>query len=500
MSRRSVVAVVNTLQHRVGHCVHSLGNLSMAAYASSQLGCGSKPDLVLLTHPIGSTEHTIASKVIERRPDVCGFSATSLTEPTIIRAIEIIKYEMPECLIVVGGPSIVESATVSRFASSRVDLCVNGDGEQAFALILDAVGQGAASDLREGRISVPGVYARTAMTSHLAPCPQVDLSELPSPYCSPDGVSFFDSLAEPFDHVYWETARGCVFRCVYCAYRGRRSMFRCVPEDRLLTELRYFAERGVKSVFITDPVLGGPKARTKKVLSLIGKQPTVDEVAVLLRGEYLDAEMIELLKKARVTWLDLGLQTTNPALGYIHRANNISFLLGRWEELRRADIGFNLDLILGFPGDTVETMKESLRFVVEQAHPTTLKVFTLRVYPGTALHDMATMQGNRWLRYNRATRLVESTFSCSGEEMEQMIKFGNSIVAFYRYLESKAWYGAGNRYRSLDLFEELFSWLELRERSSAAAWHVLNFPQNSYSEALVADLWDSYCTDRNQVC
>lgn len=81
-----------------------------------------------------------------------------------------------------------------------------------------------------------------------------------------------------------------------------------------------------------------------------------------------------------------------------------------------------------------------------------------------------------------------------------MIKFGNSIVAFYRYLESKAWYGAGNRYRSLDLFEELFSWLELRERSSAAAWHVLNFPQNSYSEALVADLWDSYCTDRNQVC
>ena len=159
MSRNLRVAL-NTLQHRCGHSVHSLGNLSLAAYATSRAECRSKLDIVLLTHPIGSTERTIASQVVEHRPAICGFSATSLTEPLIIRTIDLIKEEMPDCLVVVGGPAIADSATVSRFVTSRADLCVNGEGEVAFALVLDAIAVGATSDVLAGRKTILGVYAR----------------------------------------------------------------------------------------------------------------------------------------------------------------------------------------------------------------------------------------------------------------------------------------------------------------------------------------------------
>jgi radical SAM superfamily enzyme YgiQ (UPF0313 family) len=446
-------------------------------------------EIRLLSHPSGSTPELIAQSVIAEKPDLCGFSATALTELTLIEAIRRIKDALPNTIIVIGGPSTVQSSTVSRFATSSADLFVHGEGEVSFANLVVALCENGINDIVKGQTRLRGISTRD-MLGYASMADEIcNLAEIASPYVNKNGFSFYDSLYENHDHLYWETARGCVYPCAYCAYSRRRRFFRCIPYERLQAEVRKFSSWSVKSIFITDPILGGPKPNTKRVLRLIAKIEGNPQVSILLRGEYLDEEMIDLLREANISWLDLGLQTVNPALEYVKRKNNLPVLLRGFDRLRIAGISFNLDLIAGFPDDTVDTMRSSLRFVIEEAKPTTIKIFPLRVYPGTPLHDMAFQKGEHWIAYDPDSCLVESTWSCSRKEFQSFIKFSNFVVSLYRYLNSKNWFGREAEYRRLEFFDECYATVEPFRFSSYYVWHMLNCPQNSYDTDMVAHVW-----------
>jgi len=199
--------------------------------------------------------------------------------------------------------------------------------------------------------------------------------------------------------------------------------------------------------------------------------------------------MVILLQRANVGWLDLGLQTTNPQLQYVHRKNDIPFLLSSCDLLRDAGMGFNLDLIIGFPGDNKESMLESIRFVIEEAKPNTIKIFPLRVYPGTPIHDMFLSRGSSWLSFDNHTRLVKSTATCCQEEMDEFTKFCNTVVTFYRFLSEESWLHKEQEFRRLPFFVRVFEKVSALEYSDADIWHIMNCPQNAYDRDKTQGVW-----------
>ena len=201
--------------------------------------------------------------------------------------------------------------------------------------------------------------------------------------------------------------------------------------------------------------------------------------------------MVDLLYNANVKWLDLGLQTTNPALKWI-RNNNLQVMMDKFQVLRKANINFNVDLIFGIPGDSPESMIESLRFVIEDVQPTTLKVFPLRVYPGTALHDLALSKGAEWLKYNMDTCLVIETDLCNQRELKVLIKLSNTIVSMYRYFTENNWFDKEVTCRSLTFFKRLYKILAPLEFSDPNVWHILNCPQNAYDANVCSQAWKLY--------
>lgn len=487
MSSR-ITIVLNSLHHREIYAPYSLANLSLGAFVfHSELR--KRVNLKLLSHVVGSTPESIAASVIEEKPDLCGFSSTTLTEYVLVEAITLIKSALPHTLIIVGGPSFVYTDEINAFVDSKADLFVNGEGEECLKQVIEAMCCNSIDDILEGRITIPGLFLKSKLGPNLEPHPILDLNCVVSPYASKNSSSFYDWIGGNKKHIYWETSRGCAFKCAYCAYSHRRPHFRAIPLDRLKSEVVYFNKIGVKAIFITDPVLGGPKSNTKRVLRLASFIESKPQLSVLLRAEYLDNEMIELLHQANVKWLDLGLQTTNSQLEYVNRRNNIPLLLNHYNLLRDAGIFFNLDLIIGFPGDNIESMLESLRFVIEEAKPNTIKIFPLRVYPGTAIHDIYLSSGSSWITFDQQTRLVHSTSTCSADELEGFVKFCNTTVATYRYLSSKDWFGKDYKYRCNNFFKWFYYKVSAWEFSNPDIWHIMNCPQNAYDEEKISRVW-----------
>jgi len=416
-------AVLNSFEVKEGHCPHSLGVQSISKY------CNEKGHNVEM---VSSSPRNISKgieNILSFNPKVIGFSSNYVTEPQVIEMIKRVKQQMGEKVkIVVGGPSVTYSSPKSKIRQSDADLFVRGDGERAFYEILET----------EGKKRIYGVSTREDFNEEIA---STDLSQLPSVF----------PLDFQTDHVYWETVRGCAFSCIYCAHPGMRNNFREFPLEKVAEEAEYLREGGFRAIYITDPILGGKKERSKKVLKLL-KKLKESFITAEYRPEYLDEEVMDLLEEAQIGWLEFGLQTTNPDLKYFRK--NSPRTLEKLEELSKRPIRYSLDLIAGIPGDTRESFEESLRFAIERAKPTSLKVFPLRVYEGTILQKMAETEDS-W-DYDPETRIIRKSNTFDETEFSDWIQLGRSTSHLYRFLEENEWFGNEEGLRRLEIFK-LFS-------------------------------------------
>jgi len=413
-------AVLNSFEVKEGHCPHSLGVQSISRY------CNEKGHNVRM---VSSSPRNISKGIenlLSSNTEVIGFSSNYVTEPKVIEMVKRIKQQRGDkTIIVVGGPSVTYSSPMSRIRQSDADLFVRGDGERAFYEILET----------EGKRRIYGVSTKEDFNEEIA---STDLFQLPSVF--PVGFQT--------DHVYWETVRGCAFSCIYCAHPGMRNNFREFPLEKVAEEAEYLRKKGFRAIYITDPILGGKKERSKEVLRLLTKLKD-SFITAEYRPEYLDEEVMDLLEEAQIGWLEFGLQTTNPNLHYFRKNSPHAFK--KLEELSKRPIKYSLDLIAGIPGDTRESFEESLRFAVERAKPASLKVFPLRVYEGTILQKMAESEDS-W-DYDPETRIIKKSNTFDEIEFSKWMQLGRSITHLYKFLEENEWFGDERVLRKLNFFK-----------------------------------------------
>ncbi len=410
-------AVLHSFGVKEGHCPYSLGTQSISTY------CNERGHAVRMVSSSWNDIQEGIEDILSSDPKVVGFSSNYVTEPQVIEMVHRIKHEQGDrTLVVVGGPSVTYSSPASRIRQSDADLFVRGDGERAFY------------DILEGKRRIKGVFAKGDFTEAIA---STDVTQLSSVF----PVGF------PTDHAYWETARGCAFSCIYCAHPGMSNRFREFPLEKVAQEAEYLREKRFRAVYITDPILGGKKERSKKVLKLLPRLKG-SFITAEYRPEYLDDEVMDLLEEAQIGWLEFGLQTTNPKVSYFRK--NSPQTLEKLERLSKRPIRYSLDLIAGIPGDTREAFEESLRFAVEQAKPTSLKVFPLRVYEGTVLHRMAELEDS-W-DYDPDTRIIRRSHTFDEAECLAWMRLGRATAHLYRFLEENGWFGDEQGLRKIKLF------------------------------------------------
>ena len=213
---------------------------------------------------------------------------------------------------------------------------------------------------------------------------------------------FYASLTWP--QVTILTARGCPFSCSFCPIPFKAS-YRYRSPENIAEEFEYIKNElpYVREVMIEDDTFPVIKERTMKICDLLLKKDIRLKWSCNARVD-MDFETIKKMKQAGCRLLCVGFETPKQkVLDNIHKRTTRKMQLDFMENTKKAGLLVNGCFILGLPGDTKETISETIEFAKE-LNPDTAQFYPLMVYPGTEAYEWVERSGylttddySRWL-------------------------------------------------------------------------------------------------------
>ncbi len=205
---------------------------------------------------------------------------------------------------------------------------------------------------------------------------------------------FIGYLKHPYVSFY--TGRGCKSRCTFCLWPqtvgGHRYRVRSVGHvvDEVKFIMRSFPQ--VREIFFDDDTFtdNGPRAEAvARELGRLGVTWSCNAKANVPR------ETLEVLKDNGLRLLLVGYETGNQQILYnIKKGMRVDMARRFTKDCHELGITIHGTFILGLPGETKETIEETIRFATE-INPHTVQVSLAAPYPGTFLYDQAVANG--WL-------------------------------------------------------------------------------------------------------
>ena len=314
---------------------------------------------------IGEHVQQIAERILAESPAIVGIGAYIWNASDVSELVGILKKVSPDTVIVLGGPEA--SHLPHRVDFGKADYVIGGEGEVAFYELC--------RDLLAGE----------AHTERFIKAPAVDVAQIALPYDD------YDAEDIAHRHVYLETSRGCPYLCEFClsAIDDRMRYF---DLGVMTAEFEKLWERGVRSFKFIDRTFNLKLTYANAILDffLAKNEPC------FLHFEVIPDHFPEALRGRiaqfgpAVLQLEIGIQTLNPTVAEnIHRPlrrekieANLRFL----EAHTRAHL--HLDLIVGLPGETLESFARGLNTLVSWSSGE-IQIGILKKLSGTTMarHD-----------------------------------------------------------------------------------------------------------------
>jgi len=328
-------------------------------------------------------------------PDVIGISVRNIDDqmmepPNFL--LDAVKMVVSECRSLSDAPIVLGGAGYSIFPRRvleylEADMGIQGEGEKSFVMLLERLEHKADTSQIPG-LCLPeiGLLKKNQ--------PVKDLDHHPQPLLNvhlllPSGLK---------NEEIWfpvQTRRGCAMDCSYCStasIEGR--LLRKHSVGRAVDIIRQYANAGIKNFFFVDNTFNFPLSYAKALCDRIITEGLNIRWRCILYPWKIDDELVEKMSQAGCKEVSLGFESGSESI--LKRMNKrytpadvrrISKMLGK-QQIHR--MGF---LLLGGPGETKDSVEQSLYFA-ESLETEAMKITSgIRIYPDTALHRIAVDEG-----------------------------------------------------------------------------------------------------------
>ncbi|MBE6948785.1 MAG: B12-binding domain-containing radical SAM protein [Ruminococcaceae bacterium] len=179
------------------------------------------------------------------------------------------------------------------------------------------------------------------------------------------------------------TSRGCPFRCDFCYNSGAEQLFLNREIDDVIREIK---EINTKHIMFIDDNFIGNKAWTYEFLEAI-KPLKIKWNAAASINAALDEQLLDLMKESGCQGLFIGFESiSQDSIKDVHKVqNHIETYEKAVYEIHRRGIMINASFVFGLDGDTKETFRTTLDWIVKNKIETVTS-HILTPYPGTALY------------------------------------------------------------------------------------------------------------------
>lgn len=298
-----------------------------------------------------------------------------------------LKKAEPSVQILLGGPEVSYETVSLMRENPWIDFVLRGEGEGSFTALYKAMAEkGRAWDPSE----ISGLSYRRS-DGEVLENPEgmpLDMREIPFPYRS--------LPVEADKVVYYETARGCPYRCSYCLSSLEKTI-RPLPLERVMSEFDFFLEKKVKQVKLIDRTFNYDRQRAREIWQhLIDRDNGVTNFHFEICAELLDEETLNLLAKARqgLFQFEIGIQSTNPqTLAAVDRSSGTDRVLANIRSLiALGNSHIHVDLIAGLPFEDYGTFAKSFNDVYALSADD-LQLGFLKLLKGTKVRRTAEEHG-----------------------------------------------------------------------------------------------------------
>ncbi len=260
---------------------------------------------------------------------------------------------------------------------------------------------------------------------------------------------YFYSIAR-WPEVTLITGRGCDHHCIYCVYpqnmTGHHVRYRSI--DNVLDEWEFVEKnfQGVKELFIEDDAMTLDRERLRALMARKIERGIRIGFTANSRAD-VDYETLKWMKKGGCRLLCVGFESGNQGiLDHMGKRLKLEQSHQFIRDAKKAGIMIHGCFLVGLPGETHETLEETLAFA-KKLTPDTAQFFPLMVYPGTAAYKWAQKEGylltedfSQWLTGDGMHNCVIEQPDLSNRELVEFCD--RARREFYlrpRYMMFKLW-------------------------------------------------------------
>lgn len=402
------------------------GIYSMQAYAKKY-----KEHIAIAEYTINHRQEDILADIYSQQPDVIGFSCYIWNWNMIQDLVVELHKILPDTEIWLGGPEVsFDSGKILNTYPMLTGIMI-GEGEATFLELMAYYVE------QKGSLTeIPGLSLQSGQTK----CRELtDLSTLPFLY---DDLSPFENRI-----IYYESSRGCPFRCSYCLSSIDKKV-RLRDLEIVKKELAFFLDKKVSQVKFVDRTFNCNHEHAYGIWKFIHEQDNgITNFHFEISADLINERELTLLASMRpgLVQLEIGVQSTNEqTISEIHRTMDLEILKQVVEQIRRGNnIHVHLDLIAGLPYEDYDTFVNSFDEVFAMK-PEQLQLGFLKVLKGSYMHEMAGEYGisyldkppyevlyTKWLPFKDVLRLKKV------EEMVELYYNSNQFTHIMKALIQK---------------------------------------------------------------
>jgi radical SAM superfamily enzyme YgiQ (UPF0313 family) len=273
----------------------------------------------------------------------------------------------------------------SLLAYLGADIGIKGDGELALPAVLEQL------RLKVDVAMIKGVYVR-GRSPHIKSCFARDLRNVPA---ADPSLWLCSETGRPELWMPVQTRRGCPLGCSYCSTAAiEGTTLRQRPVGDVVENIKLHTAAGFKRFYITDNTFNLPAAYALELCRSLSDARLAVSWTCIIYPYKVEETLVRSMAHAGCSEISLGFESgSERVLRSMHKRYGPADVRTAAGLFAAHGIKQNGYLLLGGPGETRETVMESLAFADSLPLASMKATVGIRIYPDTELARIAVSEG-----------------------------------------------------------------------------------------------------------
>lgn len=424
------------------------------------------------------TEAEVIERLQRFDPDLIGLSVFTSHFHNATSWVTHLKSSLPRAKIMLGGVHTLIFPTETLQYNPQVDYVCVGEAEMVLPEFVKRWKTNQSFEGLRGLVWRDGDAIRYAGPPEL--CQDLDEVPFPARHLVPNH-KYFNFISTWKNYTVFNTSRGCPFRCVFCEAGGQK--WRARSAANVVAEFEECYEQyGIREVDIFDSSFTVNRQRVLDICRLLIEKGLHKKMIwdVRSRVDTIDKEMLEAFKEAGCYRIFYGIEAGNPTvLRNLRKMTDLEKIRAIIQQTDRLGISAFGYFLVGSPGDTWETMRQTVDFA--KSLPLDFAIFnSLTPFPKTPLYEqyyLPVSAQDFWADYIRSPHPLDTFVGRPWIDIEdeRIDRFAHKAMLEFYFRPRQLW-RAIKSVRSTDMF-----WRYSRAGVDMLTAYIMNMTRKNHT-------------------